>query len=188
MSRAYVQNIYLRRVDFSALDADAFVVAVGCRGVQSLTVRGSFIPSGLVTDALLRSCAASGLVDLRFFENESDAPHRFSEDALLDFFFAAGASTKGRHRNLELQGEGITATFVRKLFERLRTTSVRPSGNLEFYVPQKQRGLSAYEKYLTPGMHDTVLHRFPPTDDSYKSYAVGFYVKTTWMHVWFRPE
>ncbi|KAH7697800.1 hypothetical protein AAVH_35114, partial [Aphelenchoides avenae] len=117
MRAGSVQSLHCRRVDFGALDDDAFLLAVRCRGLQSIRVRDCVVPSGLVTDDLIRSSIANGLRQLRFSGIKTDAPHAFSEDALLDFFFETGATPKGRKRNLELQGYGITDTFVRKFFE-----------------------------------------------------------------------
>lgn len=56
-----VRRLCFKFVDFSALDDDAFLVAAGCRGLQTLMVQWSVIPSGFVTDDLLLFVAAQGL-------------------------------------------------------------------------------------------------------------------------------
>jgi hypothetical protein len=86
-----VKFLHFCGVDFSALYDDAFLIAVGCRGLQSLVVCRSVVPSGFVTDDLIRHSVAQDLLQLWFSANESDAPHSLSDEAVLDFFFPAGA-------------------------------------------------------------------------------------------------
>lgn len=93
------------------------MVAVGFRGLQSLDVRQSVVPSGFLTDDLIRSSAAKGLPELYFVENESDAPSRLLEEAVLDFFFRADAAPEGQSLSLMLDGAWLTDMFLAKFLE-----------------------------------------------------------------------
>lgn len=82
MRSGAVNRLYFRSVDFSALDDDALSVVLGIRGLQSLDVRASILPSGFLIDSLIRSIATKGLLELCFVENNSDALNRLTEDAV----------------------------------------------------------------------------------------------------------
>lgn len=111
-----VRSLRFNCVVFSALKDDALLAAVGCRGLQSIVIRMSAVPSGLLTDTLIRSSAANGLSELSFLSNSSDTPHRLSDDAVLDFFFRPN-TTPGASTSLALEDTGITDTFLVKFFE-----------------------------------------------------------------------
>lgn len=116
ISSGAVQCFHFAGVNFSALSEDAFLIAVGRRGLQALVVRHSAISGKCVTDDLIRASAAKGLRRL-IFNNNADAPPRFSEDAILDFFFRADAAQGGQWLSLELTGSGFTQMFLFKFFE-----------------------------------------------------------------------
>lgn len=83
-----VRYLHFSGIDFAALAEDALLVAVRCRGLQSLEVEGNVIPKGFVTD-----------------------------DRVLDLFFSSDATLQGQSLDLSLPGTGITDTFVKKFFE-----------------------------------------------------------------------
>ncbi|KAH7698752.1 hypothetical protein AAVH_34150, partial [Aphelenchoides avenae] len=112
-----VRSLEFFRVDFSALNNDAFVMAVGCRGLQSIEVDRSVVPSGFITDELLRISAANGVLKLGFCQNKSSEPHRLSEDAILDFFFRADAVSGQLSLRLLLDGSGVTEMFLTKFVD-----------------------------------------------------------------------
>lgn len=87
-------------VDFNALDTDELLVAFSCRGLQLLEVDRSVVPSGFVTEDLLRSSAAKGVLELRFTRNPSNALPGISEVAVLDFCFSADAASEGSRLTL----------------------------------------------------------------------------------------
>lgn len=109
-----VQCLYCAYVDFSALDADAFLAVVGCRGLQSLLIQESILPNGLVMGDLIRCGISKGLRELRFYDNQSKTPHGLSDDVILDILFLADAATE---RNLGFDGTWVTDMFLTKLFE-----------------------------------------------------------------------
>lgn len=109
-----VRDFHFSQVDFSALDDDAFLVAICLHGLQSIALWTCVVPSGFVTDDLLRSGIAKGLVDLRFVVTKID---RLSEDAILDFCFPGDAVPGGRSQCLVLEGSGVTDMFVKNFFE-----------------------------------------------------------------------
>lgn len=86
-----VRHLHFSRVDFSALNNDALLVVVGCRGLQSLRIRRSVVPSGFATDDLIRCSLAKGLIELCIFENDTDSRRKLAEDAILDFCFPGNA-------------------------------------------------------------------------------------------------
>lgn len=103
-------------MDFSALDADAFLVAVGCRGLKTLLLRGSVLPNGFGTDDLIRSSVAQGVFQLAA-EDNSDAPRTLSDDVVLDFFFRADAVPARESLDLVLDGYGVNDMFLTRFFE-----------------------------------------------------------------------
>lgn len=103
--------------DFSALDNDTFIDVVRCHGLHTLTINGSAFPPGFVADDLIRSSAAQGLHQLCVFENSFDGPHRFSDGAILDFFFREGAVPAAQSLSLEIEGIGLTDMFLINVFE-----------------------------------------------------------------------
>lgn len=112
-----VQRLGFGGIDFSALADDVFMIAVSCRGLQSLVVKYSVVPSRLVTDALIRSSVAKGLARLWLIDNKLDSSIRLSDDAVLDFCFPADATAKGQAGSLMLDGSAVTDIFITKLFE-----------------------------------------------------------------------
>lgn len=115
-----VWRLRCMNVDFSAVDDDTFLVAIGCRGLKSLCVGLSVVPLGMVSDDLIRSGAANCLLELCFATNSSDTRLSLSDDALLDFCFPVGASIREPSRRLELAGTGITDMFLAKFFQVIR--------------------------------------------------------------------
>lgn len=100
-----VRSLVFSCVDFSAFGDDVFHIALGCRGLRSLEVQWSVVPSDYVTDELLRSNVAKGLLELHvYYKNKSDSLQRLSDDAVLDFFFRADKATEGHSLNLRLKG------------------------------------------------------------------------------------
>lgn len=178
-------------VDFSAFDDDVFHIVLGCRGLQSLGVQWSVVPGGYVTDALIRSGAAKGLLELHVFTKiKRDTLYILSDDAVLDFFFRAGDALGRQSLSLSLRGTGLTDMFISKFFERLLSTPVQPCGNLEFHDAREQRGLSAYAQYLTPraphSFRDT--YRFPSIGNNDEACEVRFDGGSTYtseLHLWF---
>lgn len=118
-----VRHLCFNGIDFSTVDSNAFLVAVGCRGLERLSVKESVLPCAFVTDDLLRASVAKGLSVLCCFDNNSDAPQRLSEDAVLDFFFRADAVPRGNDPHLALDGYAVTEMFFTKLIE-VRTVTV----------------------------------------------------------------
>lgn len=114
--RCALRRLQFLSIDFSGLDADAFLAAVGCRGLRLLTVRESVFPNGFMTDDLIRASAARGLFELVMNGNTTDSPHGQSEEAVLDFFLSADPATAS-HRSLVLDGSRINDMFLTKLFE-----------------------------------------------------------------------
>lgn len=112
-----VRRFYARRTDFSALDGDAFLAVVGCRGLQSFQAQRSVFPSGCVVDDLIRSCAANGVLELHFRENRCEPALRFSDDAVLDFCYQTNAAPVRRPISLELDVIGVSDLFLAKFFE-----------------------------------------------------------------------
>ncbi|KAH7673102.1 hypothetical protein AAVH_42419, partial [Aphelenchoides avenae] len=114
-----VQLLHFIDVDFSALDSDVLLLAVGCRGLQSIRIHGSIVPSGFVLDDLIRSSVANGLRQLWFFESRSDAPHGLSENATVDFIFRANTAQRRQQDPilLMLEGPQVTETFLTKFFK-----------------------------------------------------------------------
>lgn len=119
-----VRRIECQRVDFTALSNAAFLTAVGCPGLVGLEVIWSVVPGSFVTDDLLRSSIAKGVRQLSVMENKRDSPHRsmtlhrFSEDAILDFFFRTKDAPSGGQRfTLELYGSGVTDAFLSKFLD-----------------------------------------------------------------------
>lgn len=110
-----VRRLSIRRVDFSALDKDMFLIAVGCHGLQSLDVQDNVVHSDFVTDGLIRSCVANGLGQLCIYDNDNDSPHTIV--SVLDFFFLADTAACGSTRSLKLEGFGITHVFLTKFLE-----------------------------------------------------------------------
>ncbi|KAH7710491.1 hypothetical protein AAVH_22229 [Aphelenchoides avenae] len=180
-----VRRMSFYGVNFSALNDDAFLAAIGCRGLQSLTIESSYVPSGCFTDDLVRSSYAKRLLQLQFSENNKS--HRLSDDAVLDFYLPTDASPGGQSRCFILEGSGVTDLFLAKCFERLRSSPSRPSGSLKFYGMTKQRGLSPYDQYLTPvgplRMHAT--YRFPPMGGNSEPYEVELYECSLYTYVRF---
>lgn len=111
-----VRRLYFNSVDFSALDSNAFLEAAGSRGLQVLMVRSSVVPSCFVTDDLIRTGVAEGVHALALANNESNMPHRVSDEAILDFFFRADAAP-GRRVSISLDDSGVTDMFVSKFLE-----------------------------------------------------------------------
>lgn len=118
-----VLRLGFTRVDFGALDIDAFLAVADCRGLRSLTVRRSAVPRGFVMDDLLRVSVASGLRELRFTNNNGDTTQPFSEVAVLDYFFRVDAAAEQHSLCLELDGSGITDMFVSE-FLKVTTLAV----------------------------------------------------------------
>ncbi|KAH7684434.1 hypothetical protein AAVH_41058, partial [Aphelenchoides avenae] len=112
-----VERLHFSRIEFSALDNDALLVAVGCRGLESLGVRRSVVPRGFVTDDLLRSSVAQGLLELSIYDNVSDLPHRISDDVFLDLYCPSDAAPATQPLSLDLEGSGLTEKFMQKFFE-----------------------------------------------------------------------
>lgn len=110
-----VQRLEFCGIDFRALPDDALLVAVGCRGLRSLEVIHSFAPSDFVTDDLIRSSLAKGLLELCIYGNASDSPHIISEDAVMDVYFPAALGIQSL--TLKLNGFWLTDMFLRKFFE-----------------------------------------------------------------------
>lgn len=110
-----VRRMSFYGVNFSALNDDAFLAAIGCRGLQSLTIESSYVPSGCFTDDLVRSSYAKRLLQLQFSENNKS--HRLSDDAVLDFYLPTDASPGGQSRCFILEGSGVTDLFLAKCFE-----------------------------------------------------------------------
>lgn len=117
VSNGAVRRLHFNYADLRALKTDALLVAVAFRGLQSLVIRLSVVPSSLVTDALIHSSTLNGLLELSLLCNSSDPTPRFSEDALLNFYFTAGVAPAGQPPQIRLEGTGITESFVVKLFE-----------------------------------------------------------------------
>ncbi|KAH7702912.1 hypothetical protein AAVH_29924 [Aphelenchoides avenae] len=155
-----------------------FLAAVGCRGLKSFAVGGSVVPSGFITDALLRASVANNVLQPSLFGIGIEMPVGPSDDAILDFCFSPYTAPGGQCRSLMIEYSGITDLFLTKFFKRLQSGDVRPAGNLKFFGgPPKQRGLSAYAQHLAPGRTDgtDVRYRFPPVDDDSKHYEVVLY-------------
>lgn len=113
-----IRDLGCRGIDFSALDDDALMVAVGFRGLRSLLVYRSIFSSRFVTDDLIRASVANSLSSLTFSDNTGvDSPLRFSQDAVLDFFFRAYTPFESRSYYLSLDGSGVTDTFLVRLFD-----------------------------------------------------------------------
>ncbi|KAH7703380.1 hypothetical protein AAVH_29446, partial [Aphelenchoides avenae] len=112
-----VQHLTFNSVDFTALSNHAFLVAVRSRGLLSFAVERSIVPSSFVTDDLIRSCVAKGLLSLWFSKNKSNTPHALSEHAVLDFFFPADAASARQHRHLRLENLKVTDKFLINFFE-----------------------------------------------------------------------
>lgn len=104
-------------VNLSALDHEAFLVAIGCRGLQSLSVESSVVPRGFVADDLIRTRTAKDLLQLSYADNKGDAPHRCSDDDVLDFYFPTDAAPEVQSRHLNLEGFKVTDMFLTKCFE-----------------------------------------------------------------------
>ncbi|KAH7700422.1 hypothetical protein AAVH_32458 [Aphelenchoides avenae] len=113
-----VQRLLFIGIDFSA-HSDALLVAAGFLGLESLEVRQSVVPSSFVTDDLLRSSVAQGLLELSIFENDSNSPHRLSDDVFLDLYCPSDAGPWTQRLSLMLEGFGLTEMFLQKLFEVL---------------------------------------------------------------------
>lgn len=112
-----VQGLGFNGVDLSTLGADSFLPVVGCRGLQSLKVRRSVLPNGFVTDDLIRSSAARGVLQLSS-EKNSDAPSQLSDKVILDFFFQADVAPCERESlRLVPEGYGVDETFLKRFFE-----------------------------------------------------------------------
>ncbi|KAH7700952.1 hypothetical protein AAVH_31925 [Aphelenchoides avenae] len=168
-----IRRLGFNGVDFTALDDDAFLAAIGCRGLKTLEVRECVIRSGFVTDELVRSSVAKGFSELSLWGNKSDSPHRLSDDALMDFFLPLDVAA-GR-ADLVLEGTGVTDMFFTKFIQRLRSGQVRP-GSLQFFGAPEQRGLSERIRYLSrylSGIGST--YRFPSTVDDNNSNKVHFF-------------
>lgn len=114
-----VRRLRLFCIDFGALVDDAFLVIADCRGLQTLEVERSVVPSDFASDGLIRASVAKGLLRLRlwFLKSNSDAPYTFSDGAILDFFFRADVAPAGQSLSLVLEGTGLTDRFVTKFFE-----------------------------------------------------------------------
>lgn len=112
-----VQRLYIYGVDVRALGDDALLSAVSWRGLQSVQVYASVVPSSFVTDDLLRSNVAKGLQSLRVYDNVNDAPHRLSDDAVLDLLFPTDATPGGPSCHYRLEGSGIGDIFLARFFE-----------------------------------------------------------------------
>lgn len=113
-----VRRLKCSCVDFSALRKDAFLLAVGCRGLRSLDIQRSVVLSGFITDKLIRASAANGVLELTFCKNKTDAPQTFSEEAVMDFFGSVDAAAPGEAPLcLTLPGSGVTDMFLSRFFE-----------------------------------------------------------------------
>lgn len=114
-----VRNLRFYSVDLSALDDDAFLDALGCRGLLSLVVERSDVPSGFAVDVLVPTSVAKGLTELSLRGNKSDTPPSVSEDIVLGFFFRADAGQGRQTFDLKLEGSGVTEKFLAHFFKVL---------------------------------------------------------------------
>ncbi|KAH7700533.1 hypothetical protein AAVH_32346, partial [Aphelenchoides avenae] len=182
-----VRRLQFSGVDLSSFSDNAFLIAIGCRGLQLLALERSVVPGGLVVDDAIRSSVEKCLLELSLCGNKSDTPHRVSEAAVLDFFFRADAAAEGQSLSLKLEGTGIADKFINQFFERVLSSPARPSGSFEFYGAPKQRVRSAYAPYLAPGgTHGRSLNfRFPLADhdDDKSFYSVALFQGTEYMRV-----
>lgn len=112
-----VRQLQLSGVDIGALESDAILVAVGCRGLQSLEIGESVLPSGFGMDDLLRCGVARGVPDLSLYENDGDAPHGLSDNGVLDFCFPVDAAPEERSLHLNVESSGVTNMFFAKFVE-----------------------------------------------------------------------
>lgn len=117
MRTSAIRRFYANRADFTALDNDAILAVVDCRGLRSLEVRRSVFPMGFVLDDMIRASAENGALQLHLLENRSESALRFSDDAILDFCFCADASPEQQSIRIELEGAGVTDLFLTKFFE-----------------------------------------------------------------------
>lgn len=109
-SSGAVRHLLFVYVDLSALDDSAFVDAVRCRelGVSWCGVRGK-----LLSDDVLRSCAASGVIDLHVCANKSGGEHTVSEEALMDFCFPPNGPTRAvSFDNLATTSDTFALKFI----------------------------------------------------------------------------
>ncbi|KAH7694832.1 hypothetical protein AAVH_38116 [Aphelenchoides avenae] len=129
--------------DLSLLDDNAFVDAVRC---GRLEVNDCDSQGRLLSDDLLRSCAANGVIELEMWGFLAEEEYAVSEDALLEYCFPPS----GPSRFLEVNNLAVSDTFAAKFFERLlapgRTSG--PRGFLKFVGTKEQRDLAAYAQHL----------------------------------------
>ncbi|KAH7712330.1 hypothetical protein AAVH_20337 [Aphelenchoides avenae] len=154
--------------DLSVLGDNAFVDAVRCRKLQVILCgfRGR-----LLSDDVLRWCAANGVLELAMWGNKCEDEHMLSEDCILEFCFPPN----GMRRTLSVSNlTRASDTFAVKFIERLlvpRAGKSRPSGSVVFNVATEQRGLAVYSQHLVPGEANPT-YRFATLPNEDRAYDV----------------
>ncbi|KAH7703236.1 hypothetical protein AAVH_29597, partial [Aphelenchoides avenae] len=96
--------------DLSLLGNNAFLEAMRCR---ELEVIHCGFRGGLLSDDVLRSCAANGVLELEIRANNTEEEYAVSEDALLEYCFPQS----GPSRMLHVDNLPVSDTFAAKFLE-----------------------------------------------------------------------
>ncbi|KAH7699854.1 hypothetical protein AAVH_33038 [Aphelenchoides avenae] len=162
-------HLLFEYMDLSILPDNALVDTARCR---KLEVSWCDVRGRLLSDDVLRSCAANGVIELTVWANKSEDEHTVSEEALLDFCFPQnGPSRRVAFDNLPTPSDTFAVRFFQRLLAPGCTSA--PSGFMVFTGKKEQHGLADYVQCLVPDQPNPT-YRFTSLRDG--EYAYHFVV------------